>query len=317
MYNAEQKTRFIRSYTKSMETEKVAIRIFQAIEKYELQWGADLCTKSAQELQIAVEEVIGVRSNSKWMGLSILNAYVKWCMLMKIPGACDGMLHVEVDGLDIIRQRMVANPKQLQDFLDTIYEPEAEETIDNIHRCYLWMAFGGIGQGDTLSIRNADVDFQQMVIRYRFTNAPIYREAVPAFINAVKLSRFRYKHPHYANVIYKDRVEGDAILRGVKAASLEMLKRHLIRKNKGALQRGDTRLRLDYSHVLLSGIFYRMYEREQAGYAVDFTEAAERQMYGKTYAACEKGGVSRETIKRKIARDYAEDYQRWKLAFYR
>ncbi len=317
MYNAEQKTRFIRSYTQSMETEKAAIRIFQALEKYELQWGADLCTKSAQELQIAVEEVIGVRSSSKWMGLSILNAYVKWCMLMKVPGACDGMLHVEVDGLDAIRQRMVANPKQLQDFLDILYEPEAEETIDNIHRCYLWMAFGGIDQRDLLSVRSADVDFQQMVIRYRFTSVPIYREAVPAFINAVKLSRFRYKHPKYTRIIYKERAEGEVLLRGIQAATLDTLKKQLDKKNREVVRSGDTKLRLNFTHVFLSGLFYRMYEREQAGYAVDFTEAAERQMYGKTYAACEKGGVSRETIKRKIARDYAEDYQRWKLAFYR
>ena len=91
MYNEELKTRFIRDYTGSLNTANVATTIFNAFEKYEQEWNADLCTKSAEELQPAVDEVVGLRTKSKWMTLIILKEYVKWCIAMQVPGACDGM----------------------------------------------------------------------------------------------------------------------------------------------------------------------------------------------------------------------------------
>lgn len=95
MYNEATKTRFIREYTGSLNTASVAETVFNALEKYEQGWGADLCTKGCEELQPVIDEIVGLRSKSKWMTLTILKEYVKWCIAMKIPGACDGMLKIQ------------------------------------------------------------------------------------------------------------------------------------------------------------------------------------------------------------------------------
>ena len=139
MYNADMKTRFIREYTGSLNTAAVAETVFNALEKHEQGWNADLCTKSCEELQPVIDEIVGLRSKSKWMTLIILKEYVKWCIAMKVPGACDGMLEIQSVGLEKVRHQMVSGPLHLQKFLDEVFDQEAEETIDNIYRCYFWM----------------------------------------------------------------------------------------------------------------------------------------------------------------------------------
>ena len=314
MYNEEQKKRFIRDYTGSLSTANVAATIFNETEKYEESWGTDLCTKGVEELQPVVNEITGLRNKSQWMSLTILKEYVKWCLAMKVPGACDGMLRIEAVGLDKIKKQMVASPLHLQRYLDDIFDKEFEETIDNLYRCYFWMAYGGIDEEDTILIKTEDVDLSQMLIRYKTTSVPIYREAIPAFKNAVTLTNFLYKHPNYTKPIRRDRVPGDTIMRGLKATTKTFTMRTTISKrNISAIEDGLTELQLSFYRVRMSGLFYRTYEMERAGIPVTFSEAALRVMDGKTYALSGREKIIHK--QNRIERDYFDDYQRWKLAF--
>lgn len=314
MYNEDLKKRFVRDYTGSLNTANVAATVFNAVEKYETEWNADLCTRSTEELQPVIDEIVGLRSRSKWMTLTILKEYVKWCIAMKVPGACDGMLHIEAVGLDKVRHQMVSSPLHLQRFMDSIFDSESDETIDNIYRCYFWMAYGGIDEDDTILIRNEDVDFSEMIIRYKTISVPIYREALPAFRNAVNLTSFVYKHPNYSKTIRRDRVPGDTIMRGIKAVTKAFTMRAtLSKRNIKAVEEGKTDMQLSFYRVRMSGLFYRIYEMERAGIAPNFSDAALRVMDGKTYSL--KGREKIEHKQNRIERDYMEDYQRWKLAF--
>lgn len=314
MYNEEQKKRFIRDYTGSLSTANVTATIFNETEKYEESWGTDLCTKGVEELQPVVNEITGLRNKSQWMSLTILKEYVKWCLAMKVPGACDGMLRIEAVGLDKIKKQMVASPLHLQRYLDDIFDKEFEETIDNLYRCYFWMAYGGIDEEDTILVKTEDVDLSQMLIRYKTTSVPIYREAIPAFKNAVTLTNFLYKHPNYTKPIRRDRVPGDTIMRGLKATTKTFTMRTTISKrNISAIEDGLTELQLSFYRVRMSGLFYRTYEMERAGIPVTFSEAALRVMDGKTYALSGREKIIHK--QNRIERDYFDDYQRWKLAF--
>lgn len=314
MYNEEMKSRFIREYTGSLNTANVATTIFNAMEEYEKSWNADLCTRSSEELQPVITEITGLRSKSKWMALTILKEYVKWCIAMQVPGACDGMLQIQTVGLDKVKHQMVSSPLHLQKFLDDVFDPESEETLDNIYRCYFWMAFGGIDEEDTILIQNEQVDFGQMVIYYKTTNIPIYREALPAFRNAVSLSSFLYKHPNYSKPVRRDRVPGDTLMRGIRATTKTFTMRTtLSKRNIKAIEDGLTDLQLSFYRVRMSGLFYRVYEMERAGIPTSFSEAALRVMDGKTYTL--HGREKLEHRQNKIERSYLEDYQRWKLAF--
>lgn len=315
MYNEELKTKFVREYTDNVNTAEFCAAIFKSFEKYEQEWGADLCTRSTDELQPLVDNLVGFRARSKWMNLIILKDYVRWCIGMKIPGACDGMLSIETVGLEKVKHQTVASPFHLQIYLDSICEPESEETTDNIYRCFYWLAYGGVAEEDILNIKCSDVDLTSMVVHYKGTEVPIYREALPAFKNCSKLTQFIYKHPNYDKLVYRDRAYGDTLVRGIRGLpSLKAMRVELSRRSKAKMDEGKTDLKLSYFRVWISGLFYRMYERERAGIPVDFSAAATQFMEGKTYKL-DSGRNTLEAKKRQLTRDYREDYERWKLAF--
>lgn len=314
MYNEEIKTRFIREYTDSINTAAVCKATFDAIEEYETKWNADLCTMKVEDLQPVVDSIVGLRSRSKWMRLIILKDYVKWCVRMGMPGACEDMLKIETIGLEKIKHQTVASPLHLQRYLDSICEPESEKTTDNIYRCFYWLAYGGVAEKDILNIKCIDVDLANMVVRYNGTEVPIYREALPAFKNCTELTYFVYKHPNYSEKIC-NRAEGDTLVRGIKSVpTLMSMRVELSRRSKAKIEDGKTELRLSYHRVWISGLFYRMYERERIGMTVDFSDAAAQFMEGKTYKLDKWRGTP-SAKKRQIIKDYLEDYERWKLAF--
>lgn len=316
MYNEEQKTQFIRSYTQSIHTANVAETVFSAMEKYENEWGRDLCTQSAEVLQPVIDEITGLRSKSQGMSLAILREYVKWCLVMKVPDACDGMLHITTVGLEKIKTQMVSSPLHLQKYLDEVFDVEGKETVDLIYRCYYWMAFSGIKEDDTLLVTAKDIDFENMCIHWNEREYPLYREAVPAFRLASTLTGFNYEHPNY-QTIRRDRIPGDTIMRGIRAVMKPKGMRSILtHRSMDAIKEGKTKLHLSFYRVWMSGLFYRTYENERAGLPVSFSETAVDFMSGKEYAV---NGVNKyiklSHKQNRIEKDYMEDYERWKLAF--
>lgn len=317
MYNEELKTRFIQEYTKSISRAEACVQAFNAIEPFEVQWGADFCTKSAAELEPVVEQLVGFRVRSRWLRIIIFQKYVKWCLAHKVKDACDGMLQVECAGLDKVRTQMVSNPTMLQAYLDVVCDPESEKTTDNIYRCFYWMAYSGMDEHDIMNVKCSDVDFDNMVIRYGGEEYEIHREAIPAFRNAATLTEFVYKHPNYPpdKKVIRNRALGDTLIRGIRSTtSLAALRVELSRRSKKFIEDGLTDKQLSYYRVYLSGLFYNMKKREEAGIPVDFTGVASRFMEGKTYKL-DAGRNTPEAKKRAVVNDYLQDYERWKAAF--
>lgn len=317
MYNEELKTRFIQEYTKSISRAEACVQAFNAIEPFEVQWDADFCTKSAAELEPVVEQLVGFRVRSRWLRIIIFQKYVKWCLAHKVKDACDGMLRVECAGLDKVRTQMVSNPTMLQAYLDVVCDPESEKTTDNIYRCFYWMAYSGMDEHDIMNVKCSDVDFNNMVIRYGGEEYEIHREAIPAFRNAATLTEFVYKHPNYPpdKKVIRNRALGNTLIRGIRSTtSLAALRVELSRRSKKFIEDGLTDKQLSYYRVYLSGLFYNMKKREEAGIPVDFTGVASRFMEGKTYKL-DAGRNTPEAKKRAVVNDYLQDYERWKAAF--
>lgn len=318
MYNKEQKTRFVREYTHSLSNAKLCETIFNKIQPFEENWDADLCTRTSTELQPVIDTIVGFRARSKWSTLIILKDYVKWCIGNGVSGACDGMLQIKTVGLDSVKVQMVSIPKHLQKYLDEICDPENKQTTDNIYRCFYWLAYSGMKEEDILQVKISDVDFENMVVHHDGEEFTIYREALPAFKNCVTLDSFVYNHPLYSadKIVIKPRVDGNTLVRGIRSLpTVKSMRMTLSRRSKECIDKGFTTLKLSYYRVWLSGLFYRMYEIEKSGLPVDFTEAAIRFMEGKEYKF-EKGCKNEKIKKREVAKDYLEDYQRWKLAFF-
>lgn len=316
MFNRELKERFIKGYSASISVRDTCLSIFNITEKYEIGWDADICTKDTKDVQPIIDEISGLRTRGKISRVGVLKEYAKWCLSEGVPYACDGLLHVDVTGSSKIKTQMVANPIQLQSYLDVICDAESEQTLDNIYRCYYWLAYGGVSEEDIFKIKVSDVDLTEMMVNYK-DGVLIYRESVPAFKNCATLTQFVYKHPNYGmdKVVYKNRAEGDELIRGIRSVpSVQAMRVELSRRSKKSIEAGKTTLKLSYFRVWLSGLFYRMYERERAGYQVDFSSVASDFMEGKTYNLV-KSRNTPEAYKRRVAGDYLRDYEFWKETF--
>lgn len=317
MYNEELKIRFIQEYTQSLSRAETCQQAFNAMEPYEEKWGADFCTRSTAELEPVIEQLVGFRVRSRWQRIIIFQKYVKWCIANHVAGVCDGMLHIETVGLGKVRTQMVANPLQLQRYLDVICEPESEQTTDNIYRCFYWMAYSGMSEEAILNVKCSDVDFENMVIHSGDEEYVIYREALPAFKNAATLTEFVYKHPNYPpdKRVIRNRAPGNILIRGIRSTTTApALRVELSRRSKKFLEDGSTDKQLSYYRVFLSGLFFRMQQREIAGIPVDFSGEASKFMEGKTYKL-DTGRNTPEAKKRAVVNDYVQDYERWKAAF--
>lgn len=315
MYNQEKKMQFIQEYSTKPSMKKICITIFEAFEEYELGWNADLCTRTADELQPIINKMVGFRARSKWIRLIILKEYARWCIGMGIPGACDGMLQITNVGLDKVKIQTVASPIHLQTYLDAICEPEERCTTDNIYRCYYWLAYAGMDEEDILNVKCEDVDFRNMQINYprKMTVVPLYPQALKAFHNCVELESFVFNHPNYTKTVWKPRADGNTLIRGIRAqVTLKSIRVELSRRSKA--KEDKTPLRLSYFRVWISGIFYRMYEGEVVGEEPYFDDIVAEQMEGKTYKL-DSGRNTMAAKHRQLVRDYEEDYQRWKLAW--
>lgn len=306
MFNKLLKREFITWYATDRVTMSKCINLFNRTEKYELQWGADLCTRTAEELKPMISEVAGIRSQNKDIWLTILKNYVEWCIQQRVPGAQNGMLSVTNDSLERMRRHTVANPVHLQKYLDSLYEPESSEQVDNTHRCYFWLAYMGVPAEDALQVKGSNVDFETMTLHWKGEDYPLYRESLPAFKNCVMLTSFLHDHKIYK--VAKERIPGEEILRGFQ--SIKSLKSFIPRISTDTKKNEE--IRLNYYRAWISGVFYRMYQNELAGTPPNFEPIVSSKMEGKEYKTFKKGYL--ESKKKTTAKDYLRDYNRWKLA---
>ena len=83
------------------------------------------------------------------------------------------------------------------------------------------------------------------------------------------------------------------------------------RRKKKIPPDSDMKLELSFNRIWLSGVFYRMWEDEQAGLPVDFRSIAELDLAGKNYKL-DQSRLTMNAKRNELARDYRDDYERWK-----
>ena len=318
MYNPEIKEKFIKWYQskKSWDVTSLCISVFNTCEPFEVVWRADLCTKDKDDLAPMIDEVAGLRSKSAWSRLIVLKDYCRWCIATGVFGACEGMFSIDSVGLKKVRTRMVSNPMHLKRYLDSIFEDDSMETVDCIYRCCFWLMYMGYDEDVLTEINTSDVDLSNATVNVAGNQVRMYQESMESFYNAVTLRSFRFVHPNYSDkVIYRDRAPGNRLIRGIRGAPTKnAIRSELAKRSRIAYDEGKTDIKLSMQRAKLSGIFFRKYELELAGYGVDFTDIAEDFIGDKVYKL-DSGRNTQEYKHKKIASEYLEDYQRWKAAF--
>lgn len=307
MFNAEVKEGFVKSYTDKISVRVACKQFFDIAQKYEEQWGADLYTRTIEELTPFLDDVSGLTVQSRKTTLSILKSYIRWCMAQNdILGVCEDILKINSVPSDKFKTQTVTSPIHLQRYLDSVFAPVEDKTVENIYRTYFWMAYAGINQNDVFKVKNKDVDFSEMVIRYNEKVYPIYREGIKAIKYCVELDYIRSERTNTGKFVILDRIDSDLVMRGRKSVfTSKSMQERTSRKQREALDSGKTDLRLSYFKVWISGLFYRMYMDEISGIKPDFLPFVKE-------IDSVKGTKNRPYELKNRAKYYHEDYLCWK-----
>jgi len=325
MYNEEQKRRYISEQIENSKRARTCEQVFEALAPYEEEWGADFSTRSPEELRPIFEQIAGLRERVRMNYMIIIRNYIKWLIGQGDNTVQRGILSIDTLGLGNIRNMTVKNPVHLQQCLNEIFEPETEQMVSNIHRCFYWLAYAGLREQDILSVKCSDVDLDHLTVTFGGETYRIYEEGLLAFRNAATLPTFVYKNSNYTadkKIITRIRAQGDTLIRGFTSKPTSKgIRGELSHRTKDAIDSGRTKMKLSHHRVQISGIFYRMYEREVRGLPVDFSEDAARFMEhsverrkGESYKL-DSGRNTIEAKQRQIERDYMRDYERWKVAW--
>ena len=312
MYNENLKEKFIKECVESVTTRESYRQIFNALEPYEKEWGADINTKSADDCSIALDNITGIKIKGKLTRVSLLKKYLKWCVDNHIQGAIYDLDNLKL-GNAKLKRRTVGDPQDLQCYLDLVFEKEREKTVDNAYRAYIWLAYGGAKECDALEIKGADVDVNQMIVSHGDNIIYLYDEGLYSINNCINEKQFLFKHPLYDD-IWKPRAGGDILVRGFKTPKLLSMRAYIARKFKAAVEEHKTDLELSYSRIWISGLFYRMYAQEQNGETVDFSIIAYNIAKERDYES--KSGENFQTRVNRLIKSYSLDYERWKQIFH-
>ena len=308
MFNKDLKDKFIEEQSGSKKTFDRVKSLMHAVGKFEDEWNADICTRSVEELTPVIGKIIGVRNYTHMTDLSTLRRYARWCLKNEVPGATDSLLQIKDVGYDKLVGCMVSGPKQLQERLNLVFPPESDCMMENVYRCFFWMAFSGLEEQETIMVTAKDVDLKNLIIRVNGNKYPIYKEAVPVFRHLITANCFM--HLRGSQEIVIKRTSGSSILRGIRDIgdmSYEKVRQAASRKVKTALGQSEDNLTITYTKTKLSGLFYRTYRTELSLGKYDFDDAVD--VYLK-----DKPRVTR--FKREaVAAEYEVDYSRWKAAF--
>lgn len=315
MYNEKLKHSFLNDMVKpNSSTEKMYLSVFRTIAPYESAWNTDICTRSGEELRPIIDELTHARARNRWQRVNALSQYCQWCVTHGIPGAVNGLHGVDLGlGLDKIRSTSVANPTQLQRYLNELYRDESDDTVDNIYRCYCWMAYFGIAEKELVEIKCDQVDLNEMVIHYHGTDVQIDQKARAAFKSAKTRSDFKYDHPIYGEVS-RPRATGDTLVRGFRPTNYMSVRSKLSKDVRDACKSGKTQIQMSYKRLRRSGLFHAIREyEEESGRSYDFLKAAEEYMAGTEYNLS-RTRVTIEMVRNQIANELKQDYERWRLA---
>lgn len=313
-YEPERKEEFLGTI-RSSSAHKDMVSVFKWASEFEHKYEKDLCAFNLNEAQEFADKKLPSASASKVTYIYLLRRYCKWCVGNGVENANYSFREIRLPSVEQYKRKYVASPAHLQRYLDAIFETESLHTIDNTRRGFLWLAFMGVRSRDAaIAIRTRDVDFESMRVSSQFGSHKIYTDAVPALRNCQKLSAFNHIHgSNYETVM--DRENSDLLLRGTARAKLNVdSMRSSISKKTAAAKSSNDLPEITFTSLYKSGLFYRMYEEETAGWQINFDKVAKQDKL--RYNPNGTEAVQLDDVEARDARQLEQDYICWKMAFH-
>lgn len=312
LYDPERKAWFIYEYGATDEKQYGLYRFFVRVSEHEKKLGKDVCCMSESEIAEALSQSLYTRASTKESQVSTLRAYFRWCEQHHFQISNANLKSLASVSVDAIRQRYIARPSALQEYLDKLL-PDTERTqSDRLYRGYLWLAFSGVPQELSDRITSDDVDMENMRIVHDGKRYPIYPEAAQVLRFLSESETILFDNGNYKKD--RKRVDGRLLLRGIRGdADYKALGHELSRRTLAKYKDGTIDMRLTYNGTRMSGRFYRERVLEIMTGQVNVIRLAQEdiELLGKEYTT--ETEYNKDVKKRALL--LKREYEAWCLAF--
>lgn len=314
-YNRDNKNGFLDFKRETMIEQSIYQyeRLFAVLKQDEERYGMDFCNFNYDTLINVLSRRLSQSKTSRDTQLSLLRGYISWCIANKIKKNNENpILAIKAKDIDTsvqIRKQFIGSPEQLQEILDKLLASEKDEAIDVMYRMVVWLLYSGFTEEEILELEKDDVDFDYNVIKSHDGDKEIAMDANLRNIikNVVDLDGV-YRNSFYGNPIKLDLVDDNKLFRKIKrkdsANNVSILRSRLSLLSKKYSDENYEMISLSTKRLWVSGIFYRLYQRERNKEVLtndDFKYDVNLNSTGKNISA--RIGYNKK------------DYENWKKAY--
>lgn len=305
MFNEQQKSAYI-STLNSESSRKKFHSLFCMSEGIESEDNKDVCEWTPEDIERYFSQRRIDRTSTKQTVVGCIRSYMAWCEQQGLKTTLSEIRKYKLKTSDI-SSVTVANPDELQRFLDCVFQPVDMHSPDNIYRGALWLLYIGIPLEGAIRVECSDYQEDIGYIIFEGYEYPVFEQAREVLV-ACKYDT--------ALITYRDTGTGDTsnprsnsplLLRGQRrkndscSLNYQVFKNKISQKENAAVACGAISKTIGFADVYMSGLFYRVYTQEQQGIPATFAEEIAKKCKTRTAAQSKKERLT-------------EDYNAWKLA---
>lgn len=252
MINKERKQLFVEEHSDNQVGERSKNILFRIFDKYEDEWGIDLCEQTIDKVQPVIDEITTSSFMSIQDKLWFLRIYVEWCK-EKGYKTSDAYKQIVINADNGIMKELYGSPEELKETMDNIFG-DPWITFTNPYRTFLWFAYIGIPLNEVAEITSDEFSIQKQTITHNGKTYYVCKEALSDLANARTCTEFVYSLSNPVRYYIKERAGGNKMLRGIKSedVSIRVLEKYINRQTSCYEHKQVT-----YNKTFKSGYFFR------------------------------------------------------------
>lgn len=281
MYNEDLKKKYIVYAISISQSENLnlfergLINCFYRSQSLELQIGKDICAFNELEARKFLKQFLSGGVLYQTFILSSLRSYVEWAIQNGVTSISkNSFSEIKVTDIDVSESYVDTMVKDENDLIDTLSNVLCDielETIDNFRWCVFLLIFAGISFKDIFYIRQDDVNLHERVIQLGSQTYNITDGLFNVLQHYIKMTEFQKNGKNDSEYV-KPIINEGYLLSNSKPYGINRDKmRHSCTSDISLIMKKCSK-RLKPASIHDSGIFYRMYLKEQATGKIDCLE---------------------------------------------
>lgn len=255
MYNESQKQEFITYFTQQLATKSAGTfyTVFNKAAPYEELYQKDIADMSYSELKVIFNRIVSLSYSNRKLTQWAVKSYISWAIEKGLSMNTENVMNlISADSSLLFSDNIIYSPKELVDICDELFDDIAEQTLNLIPRCVLYLEYMGFKIKDISKIKNDDLD----ILQHAVCGVKIYDEFYPALLTMQGVDSYIKKQARGTRIMKVNNSENF-----IKLHHFSLAQEVSCRMNK--VKQVNPYLNITQYSVYYSGLLYAAYLEEK------------------------------------------------------